>query len=657
MYGKFSSLLSRLVSPVVSCSHSNTNEQINAGTWGVRVHQDFSGLPSLSMLSDDILVDHIFEYLMVEDILCLRMVNKLFYNLTHHGIIWKRFLRRIGPNGPALPPSRRYSPHSLTSFEAERLVIRAITVHKNWIRPNPLAVSLLSAQAHRHILSMVVLPGGKYLVASACNPARTHYSLVVYVLDHRISGIVPLAETPVRGKAYHLCAKFMNVEGTPSICIGYIRRKTLKSHQTANSIDPSIYNPYLNNPRFQIDAPMPLEYVAACLQISLGALDALGNPVLVPGSQEFFDFAASQPPPFRLLGYLRSDSELRNVDLGEIDGVPNMLVAKMPEMIVVKELNARGLLSAFKCAREITLSQQEQPICNIRLLPLQGQILVIRSTNRPRLAPSNPPPGGPPDIPDVMFTVAMFPTPDPGYIEAGEFNPLSLTSFYGKDTEDFQISDPYVLKDYGGNTNSNILPPPINIFYRNESGSRICHMFISPTPRERAPEAFRTSGKPHYAIANLKSNLTHRLSFKTDNSKTSCRTFVIPGCLRSLFYSIPRDNRSDTLSVRNFSGHLLSKGGVDAYSTMRRDMLQNILRNVPEHREHVVGQFALPSNILRQLRDGVTAIAWDEGTGRIFYSKPNDTSLSVLDMAHTPVEARNGQRYPFPLEDERMLEL
>jgi len=139
----------------------------------------------------------------------------------------------IGPDLPVLLPSLRYSPRFLTSFEAERLVIRAITVHKNWILPNPLAVSLLSPQAHRHILSMVVLPGGKYLVASACNLARTHYSLVVYILDHRITGIVPLAETPLRGKAYHLCAKYMNVEGTPSICIGYIRRKT-KGHRSAN---------------------------------------------------------------------------------------------------------------------------------------------------------------------------------------------------------------------------------------------------------------------------------------------------------------------------------------------------------------------------------------------------------------------------------------
>lgn len=287
-------------------------------------------------------------------------------------------------------------------------------------------------------------------------------------------------------------------------------------------------------------------------------------------------------------------------------------------------------------AVKITLNfSKEQPICNFRLLPLQGQILVVRSTNRPRLAPPNPSPGGPPIIPDVMFTVAMFPTPDPGDTEAGEFNPLSIASFYGKDIEDFQISDPHVSNDQG----RNFLPPPINIFYRNESGGRICHMIISPTPRESAPEAFRSTGKPHYAITNLRSNMMHLLSFKNDESRTVCRTFVIPGCLRSLFYSIPRDNRSDTLSVRNFSGHLLSKRGDDAYSIMRRETLQNILRNVPKHRENMLGQFDLPSYILDHIRDGVTAIAWDEGTGRIFYSKPHETMLHILDMAQTPLES------------------
>lgn len=79
MYGKFSSLVSRLVSPLVSCYHSDANGQNSSGTWGARLHQDFSSLASLSMLSDDILVDHIFGYLMVEDILCLRKVLSILY--------------------------------------------------------------------------------------------------------------------------------------------------------------------------------------------------------------------------------------------------------------------------------------------------------------------------------------------------------------------------------------------------------------------------------------------------------------------------------------------------------------------------------------------------------------------------------------------------
>lgn len=75
------SLISRLISPAFSCSYPGANERIRkvTGSWSVRVHQDLGGLPSLSMLSDDILVDHIFDYLMVEDILCLRMVMSILH--------------------------------------------------------------------------------------------------------------------------------------------------------------------------------------------------------------------------------------------------------------------------------------------------------------------------------------------------------------------------------------------------------------------------------------------------------------------------------------------------------------------------------------------------------------------------------------------------
>ncbi|KAF8556092.1 hypothetical protein OG21DRAFT_1483315 [Imleria badia] len=38
---------------------------------------------------------------------------------------------------------------------------------------------------------MVVLPGGKYMIASVCNVARAHCSLVVFALDHRVGGVAP----------------------------------------------------------------------------------------------------------------------------------------------------------------------------------------------------------------------------------------------------------------------------------------------------------------------------------------------------------------------------------------------------------------------------------------------------------------------------------
>lgn len=73
------------------------------------------------------------------------------------------------------------------------------------------------------------------MVASVCNIAKTHYSLIVYALDHCIGGIVPLAETPVKRKAYNLKAKYMNIDGTPSIVIAYVRRKMSSRYSGSGS--------------------------------------------------------------------------------------------------------------------------------------------------------------------------------------------------------------------------------------------------------------------------------------------------------------------------------------------------------------------------------------------------------------------------------------
>jgi len=92
------------------------------------------------------------------------------------------------------------------------------------------------------------------------------------------------------------------------------------------------------------------------VQISLDALDALADPRLDPGSREFFEFAGSQPPPFRLLSDMRSSSEFGAVDLANIGDIPTLAVVKGSETVVFKQLTAKGIVTTMNCAREETHS-------------------------------------------------------------------------------------------------------------------------------------------------------------------------------------------------------------------------------------------------------------------------------------------------------------
>lgn len=624
-------------------------------SWEVRVN--LKGPPSLNALSDDILVE-VFSYLDVEDILSLRSVSKLYYNLTHQGIIWKRFLRRIGPNAPQLPPSFRYSPQFLTSFEAERLVTRAITLDMNWASQRPWTLFRSSFLAHRLIQSMVVLPGGKYMVASVCNWAKNLYSLCVYALDHRVWGIVPLAETPVKQKAYNLRAKYMTIDGKPSIVIAYVRRKKSDRSKGPNScnVDPSIYNEFRNNPRLKIDPPVPFQYVCSCVQIPLDALDALADPRLDPGSREFFEFAGSQPPPFRLLSDMRSSSEFGAPDIATIDGIPTLAVVKGSETVVFKQLMGKGIITTMNCAREETHSSYIYHICNIRVLPHQGEILVIRTvTDITPVVTSNP--RQPPVTPPGLLTLAMFAIPPPGDNETPNHMSISLVSFLADDAEDIQISDPSDHDVLRGKSSSDpVSAPPINVFYR-KSGGRLRYIAIKAIPM---PPWLLEKGQPQgpfYSVEDLFADGDHSLLHEEYGWPDANRLFVCPGSHRSLVYGISHENRTDTLGIRSIYSHLGDPDLLDEYSLRRHELLQSVLREEYEHRSDVMAKFDLCPDLYDHLRGGVKAITWDESIGRIFYVKPDDSYIHVVDLAYAPSQTVDGQRRPLPLADERMLEL
>ena len=89
----------------------------------------------------------------------------------------------------------RNSLGQLSGFEIERLLMRAYSVDRIWNSDDVKPYTCWDFQAFAHVLSMVVLPGGQYLVASVTDDYRHHYGIMVYAMDHRIGGCIPLART------------------------------------------------------------------------------------------------------------------------------------------------------------------------------------------------------------------------------------------------------------------------------------------------------------------------------------------------------------------------------------------------------------------------------------------------------------------------------
>lgn len=156
-------------------------------------------------------------------------VSKRYCRLTHTPIIWKRFLRHIDIPLPPIPPTPRYS-FTHIDLEAEKLVIRGISLDDNWKEYDTKSYAVRSFKAHDEIIEMKLLPGGKYLVASAKGLGMDDYSLMVFLLDHPSGLTVPLARLDTVTKAFDLQAKYMSYKGVQGIIIAYARKDFRKAN-------------------------------------------------------------------------------------------------------------------------------------------------------------------------------------------------------------------------------------------------------------------------------------------------------------------------------------------------------------------------------------------------------------------------------------------
>ncbi|KAF9466173.1 hypothetical protein BDZ94DRAFT_250818 [Collybia nuda] len=104
----------------------------------------------------------IFHYLSVLDILRIRQTCKAFEKISHLRSVWHGYLRtRIQERNIPVPGLSQEKFESLSAFELEQCVRRALLLRKNWTSSSPVISSRLEIQAlpTSRIIALEFLPG------------------------------------------------------------------------------------------------------------------------------------------------------------------------------------------------------------------------------------------------------------------------------------------------------------------------------------------------------------------------------------------------------------------------------------------------------------------------------------------------------------------
>ena len=301
-------------------------------------------------------------------------MNRFYHDISHHRIVWKRFLLKSGVPIHPLPPTSRHSLPNLSGLEAERLLLRATSLEKNWSSPNTRVIHSWGFTSYYTVFSMATVPGGQYLIASVgtsvgvSGDRYTDYSLVVYAMDHPLGGAHAIARTQTRTKAYHLKARYTTINGRRCIAVAYVRRDWGRRSDRENPNPPVDVSTWSGD--HEIDAPIPIKYECVALEVPLEYLETLSDPRLVPGTPEWVAHASAQPKPFRYLIAIRTRSQLMHPDIDELFGKPYLAVVKRPNSVIFQNLEG-GPSATLTC-----------PLPN-----LAHQRLVSRAIDFPSLGP------------------------------------------------------------------------------------------------------------------------------------------------------------------------------------------------------------------------------------------------------------------------------
>ncbi|KAF5357426.1 hypothetical protein D9757_008411 [Collybiopsis confluens] len=559
----------------------------------------------------DIWVDRIIPFLPVEDVICLRRVNKTLFLITHEPVIWKRFLMRLHIPIPPLRPSLRWS-LDLNNFQIEQMVVKAICADDNWRRLSPKLGYTRAQFAYWEVLEMKLLPGGQYMVASVKDTASRVFYLCIFYLDHPERNLPPLAKLPLPSKAINIEARFQTLRDRHGIMILYSIR---------GPEDGQLHGYDLNalSSSAEIDPPFPLRHECICTFVDMAPLELLSDPSVSLTSPEYRRRAAALPKPFQLVIHFVSNAPIEHPSLFEGDGYPFAAVVQKPNEIVLMDLTS-SQLSSIKLARIANYNTAEHKIRAIRVLPKQNQVLVVRTLLLRRLGEEQD-----------YHTVELHTLPDLGQLGVVRNAPEQYFTIENRNASSIHISDMY--EPVRGNDHPFLYDPdarpmPLSIY--------VCGEGLEGMENVNIPPDQYFDGKQlrwYYP-------LTH-----WHEQQTICderyHVRILPGVRRALLYKVPVDDRSDLPKIKELGRYYNPCYTLDDYPHdpefdpphPDEKLGMGIVRRRYQRPPNEYVPFKFRSSTFEHIaKEGFSAMTWDESTGRVCIATPKNMKFLVMDV-------------------------
>lgn len=655
-----------------------------------RTHSPFLSLP------EDIIVNHIFYWLTVKEIIRLRRVCKGLSLLTRKASIWKcllPYIRHLPHHLAPLPPSNAYNLHSLTSFDLETVITRAISYDLAWKKDTVTPHASYGCTSYHHIEEIVILPGGHFLLSSVKSHSG-EYGLIIWAVQH------PATQKPVallyrqtEVKAYALTARYMTVRGKKGITVSFLR----KYHKIRNDTRHIPENFEMGGPEDVEETNMRLKYECSTLHVPLSIIDALMDRHIEPASPDFETRMRelirqyAHEDLWTLVSRIRTGRQLGVVSLDIIDRQPYVCVLKKPDTIVFEclEDNIRSELICRPYSSE-SKYQMFQSIWNFRVIPSQGCVLAVRGLSYRMLLPGS--------INDserhnqVMIEIFLLPERAKKAVhEARERLSMVQTLKVGDWFRSAKISEiqRHILEDEDDSITPILMDKereravPITIYLQTNEGM---HTFTMWPLEMKTADSSSVAGPPRDGRVLEEKRLIYTIvcnsceavypTFPRDivredddplrelliedekewDIKRSSTEFhpydmirCLPGAYRAVLFYIPKWYNSTSPPVTDLIAYRVGKACEMRGLTIPNGAVLVVPKELdPEARSIYPGidiplsrsqaprnvtKIKLEKELDKLISLGVTATCFDEDTGRLVFATRADNSIHVLDFS------------------------